>query len=43
MVGPNTNNTDQLAGEALAVPEDGLEFHSVTETVPLANIPVPLP
>ncbi|MEN6595204.1 MAG: hypothetical protein ABFC31_09720 [Clostridiaceae bacterium] len=37
------NDTDQLAGEALAIPEDGLEFFGVTNTVPFAEIPVPLP
>lgn len=37
------NGTDQLAGEALAVPKDGLEFFGVTNTVPFAEIPIPLP
>ena len=37
------NGTDQLAGEALAVPEDGLEFFGVTTTVPLTEITIPLP
>ena len=37
------NDTDQLAGESLAIPEDGLEFRGATQTVPLTNIPIPLP
>jgi len=37
------NGTDQLAGEMLAIPKDGLEFFGVTTTVPLTNITVPLP
>ena len=37
------NDTDQLAGEALAIPQDGLEFFGVTTTVPLTEITIPLP
>ncbi len=37
------NDTDQLAGEALSIPADGLQCFGVTNTVPLTNITVPLP
>lgn len=37
------NESDQLAGETLAIPPDGLEFHGVTKTVPFEEIPIPLP
>ncbi|MEN6419407.1 MAG: hypothetical protein ABFC73_10855 [Clostridiaceae bacterium] len=37
------NDTDQLSGEALSIPADGCEFHGVTKTVPLVEIPIPLP
>jgi hypothetical protein len=37
------NDTDQLAGETLAIPQDGLEFFGVTTTVPLTEITIPLP
>ncbi len=37
------NETDQLAGEALSIPADGLQCFGVTNTVPLTNITVPLP
>lgn len=37
------NDTDQLAGETLAIPEDGLQLFGVTNTVPFAEIPISLP
>jgi hypothetical protein len=37
------NGTDQLAGEALSIPKDGCEFHGITKTVPLVEIPISLP
>ena len=37
------NDTNQLAGESLAVTDDSPEFRAETQTVPLADVPIQLP